>query len=142
MNHIDDDALMKIALQLFEEGEEAAFHEHISACNDCRARLARIQQDIELIGSLEPRIEKPFIPLPRARGLRIHAWFRVAALILIGFASGYGVSQLSDDQIVCVVPYRVHLSLPLQEYPSFNYCESVDMVGDLFPEARSDSVPR
>ena len=142
MNHIDDDVLMKMALQLLEEGEEAVLHKHLFVCNDCRVRLERIQQDIELVGSLEPRIERPFIPLPRARGLRITAWLRVAALLFAGFVIGYGVSLLSDDQVICIVSHRVYSSRPQQAYPNFRYCESVDMVSEFYPEVRRDSGSR
>ena len=142
MNHINEDVLMKIALQLLEEGEETVLQEHLSACTDCRERLERIRQDINLIGSLEPRIEKSFIPLPEARGLRIPAWLRVAALLFAGFVIGYGASLLSEDQVVFVVPYRVLASPPLQEHPGFTHCESVDMVTELYPEVKSDSVSR
>ena len=142
MNHIDEDVLMKMALQLLEESEEATLREHLSSCEDCKARLARIQQDMELIGSLEPRIEKPLIPLPKSRGFRIPAWFKVAALLVIGFVSGYGVSQLSDGQVVCIFPYHVRSSPPKRTYPSFTPCESVDMAPESYSEAPDDSVSR
>ena len=67
MNHIDEDALMKMALQLLEKGEEDALLDHLSACDDCRERLERIRRDIELIGSLEPGIEIASVPLPKNR---------------------------------------------------------------------------
>lgn len=140
MNHIDEDLLMKMALEILDEGEEAALQEHLVACSDCRLRLERIKQDMETIASLEPRVERPVIPLPKARGLRIPVWLRAAALLFVGFVIGYGASLFSEDRVVCIVPYRVQASLPLGEYPSFTYSESVDMTDEFYPEARSDTV--
>jgi hypothetical protein len=142
MNHIDDDILMKIALGLLEQGEAASLHEHLHECDDCRTRLACIRRDMELIGSLEPKIDSPIIPLPRARCLRIAVLFKAAALLLVGFVVGYGASRLSDDHIVSIVPHRMYVSPPRHAYTDFSQCESVDMVGDLFPETRSDTMPR
>ena len=142
MNHIDENLLMKMALQLLEDGEETILQEHLSACSDCRLRLERIRQDIETISSIEPRVERPFIPLPKARSLRIPVWLRAAALLFAGFAIGYGVSLFSEDQVVFIIPHHVHASPSLGEYPSFTYSESVDMTYEFYPEARGDSVPR
>ncbi|MBU8922985.1 MAG: hypothetical protein KOO63_14300 [Bacteroidales bacterium] len=142
MSHIDDDLLMKMALKLLEEGEESVLHEHLSECSDCSVRLNLIRRDIELISSLEPRVERPMIPLPRARGLRTTAWLRVAALFLVGFVIGYGVSLLSEDRVVCIVPSRVYAPQPLQAYPSFTSCESVDLAIEFYSEGKRDSGSR
>jgi anti-sigma factor RsiW len=142
MNHIDEDLLMKYALQLLGKQDEAALQEHISECSDCRARLELIRREIELIGSLEPRVEKPPIPLPKTRGFRIPVWLRAAALLFAGFMIGYGASLFSEDQVVFVVPHRVSASPYLQEHPDITYYESVDMTYELYPEARNDTVSR
>ena len=142
MNHIDEDLLMKYALQLLEKQEAAALTEHLSECSDCRVRLDGVRQEIELIGSLEPKIEFPPIPLPKARGIRIPVWLRAAALLFAGFMIGYGASLFSEDQVVIVVPHRVSASPYLQENPDVTHYESVDMTYELYPEAQSDTVSR
>ena len=142
MSHIDDDLLMKVALKLLEEEEESVLHEHLSECSDCSTRLNMIRQDIELISSLEPGVDSSLIPLPRTRGLRTTASLRVAALLFVGFVIGHSVSLLSEDRVVCIVPQRVYASRPLQEFPSFTHCESLDMVAEYYPEASRDSGSR
>jgi anti-sigma factor RsiW len=146
MNHIDDDLLMKIALELLEESDAARVQEHLRDCNDCRSRLARIRRDMELIGSLEPRIERPFIPMPGvgivrgARGKRMTAWLTAAAALFVGFAIGFGASRLSDERIVLVVPHHVYVSPDRHTYPDFTYCESVDLADDFISVTPTDSV--
>lgn len=142
MKHIDEDTLLKKSLGILEDGEESALDEHLSVCADCTERLEQIRRDMELIGSLDPKIQRAHIPLPRKQTPRIHAWFKVAALLILGFAGGYGVSQLSDGRVVSIVSYRVHPLPSYQEIPGFTQCESVDLASESFPEAPEDSVSR
>ncbi|GEM_PF-911711 len=142
MNHIDDDMLMKLALELLDGEEAAGLEAHISECEDCRVRLEGIRRDMDLLGSIEPGLDRAVIPLPGASRPRFATWLRVAALVLFGFAVGYGVSRLEEDRIIYVVPHRVDVAPPSHTYPSFSYCESPDLSTESLTEAPGDSAVR
>jgi hypothetical protein len=127
MKHPDDDTLLKSALGLLDEQEEAALQSHISQCDDCRERINRIKNDTDVIGSLELDIGTPEIPLPTPHHIAYMSLLKAVALILVGFAVGYGTSTLSHRESVNVIPQQLQTSSPVGTAVQYSSCEPVDL---------------
>jgi anti-sigma factor RsiW len=127
MTHPDDDTLLKHVLKLLDSDEERGLEEHLSQCDGCQAKLEEIRRHTELIGSIEPEIEDIHYPMPRIRRLPLVTVLKAAALVMIGFAAGYGASSLSGREPVTVVPQRVEVASPSTSLTGFTTCESLDM---------------
>ena len=127
MNHIDDDNLLKQALQLTDEEEEKRLNDHILQCEKCHTRFDQIKHQIDIIGSVEPEIDIPVYPLPRAKRMSFSTWMRAAALLLLGFMMGYSVSQLSEPTDVNVIPQRLKIVSQSVSIAEFTSCEPVDL---------------
>ncbi len=127
MKHPDDDNLLKSVLQLLDEHEESELKNHLLQCDDCRARFERLRRETDIIGSIEPEIEKQIYPLPRATRITYVTFLKAAALLLIGFMAGYGTSYLSPPECINVVGYQLKTSAPPESLTRYAACESVDM---------------
>lgn len=127
MKHLEDDELQKSVLQLLDEHEERQLQEHLLQCDDCRTRFDLLRQQTEIIGSLEPEIEQPDYPLPRAKRAAYIGLLKVAALLLIGFLVGFGVSELSRPVHVNVVQQQLDIPTPSISVTRYASCEPVDI---------------
>jgi hypothetical protein len=127
MKHLDEDILMKLALDLLDEGEKEILAEHLVGCESCRDRLDSLRVETDMIGSLEPDIPTPFIGMPAQISETWLSLIKIAALLLVGFAAGYGFSQISAPEDLTVVPYYQVVSTPLQTIDQFAVCESVNL---------------
>ena len=127
MKHPDDDKLLKSVLQLLDEHEESELKNHLLQCDDCRARFERLRRETDVIGSIEPEINKQIFPLPHARNITYVTLLKVAALLLIGFMAGYGTSHLTSPECINVVGHQLKTSSPPESLTRYAACESVDM---------------
>lgn len=101
------------------ELERAALEHHLERCEACRGELERLRPAADAIGRAvtplipPPRLKRELMraveaerhePAPAKRGRRFFparpalAWGLASALIAVGGAAGYGVSQLGDDE--------------------------------------------
>ncbi len=143
MNHPDDDRLLKLVLELLDADEEAQLKDHLSQCDSCRARLERMQSETEVIGSLEPEIERQAYPMPQTARPTFVAWMKVAALLLVGFMAGYATSNSTRPTYVNVVPQQLKVKSPPEHVLLYASCESVDTavnLGWLGMRSRPDSL--
>ena len=123
MKHINDDDLLKRVLQLLPEDALTLQEAHLIECARCRAALDRMKRETEFIGSLEPEIGEPRLPLPKTRGAPLSRILKIAALLAIGFMAGYGFSASSRTAVVTVIPHRVHSTQPTPSSTGFMVCE-------------------
>ena len=127
MKHPDHDTLLKSVLRLLDEQEEEALQDHISQCENCQERIGKIKKDIEIIGSLEPDTGIIDIPLPGPHRNAYIPILKAAALILIGFAIGYGTSILSHGGSVNVIPQQLQTTAPTGTGIQYSSCEPIDL---------------
>jgi hypothetical protein len=114
--HIDDDKLLRYALEVIDDDENNEREEiegHLEVCQLCRARLSELRNDIEIISGIRPRR-----PGAATRG---HSWWhnavqrslRAAAFIILGLAIGFGASSWLKDEPTRVTMQYVTLSSPV-----------------------------
>jgi len=123
MNHINDDALLKRVLQLLEKDDLEEQDRHLSGCSLCTTRLAEISDETNILGSIEPDIQVPEIPLPRSDRSLSFRLMKIAALLIIGFVAGYAVSRSSGISLVTIVPYQVSHATVQPPLSQFTVCE-------------------
>jgi anti-sigma factor RsiW len=105
MKHIDDDKLVQYALEAYQDQDEGKKVEtHLADCPQCRASLAAIRKELDLIGSLRPGTEEYPIPVIRQRKPLLFSLARSAALIIFGTCIGLGLAHLNRPQQICVLP--------------------------------------
>jgi hypothetical protein len=111
MAHINEDNLVKLALNLTEEELEKNLGSHLSHCELCQNKLREIQNDIEAIGSLQFDFEDKSYPLPSLPPKNRGLLWKIAAALIIGFLSGYLTSELSRPYYINIVPQRLDKTL-------------------------------
>lgn len=113
MSHVDEDRLLAYVLEVLEhDSEREEIADHLAGCADCRARLERVREDVEMIGNFRPYGQVLRIPAPKIRPWRIYATARAAAMIALGVFIGFGASSLLHKQRAEVVPPYAVLSPP------------------------------
>ena len=127
MKHPDDDSLLKSVLELLDEHEASELKNHLRQCDDCRKRFERLRREMNIISSIEPKINQQTFPLPRSNNITYVTLMKAAALLIIGFMAGYGVSHLSSPECVNAVGHQLKPSAPPESLMRYAACESVDM---------------
>ena len=130
ISHPNEDQLLKLVLELLDADEIRQIKEHLSECEPCRQRLEELRHQTEMIGSIEPEIDREYYPLPVIKRFRTVTLFKAAALIIFGFLVGYGDSQFSQTEPVNVVPQRIQVTSDEGSVTDFTVCESVDLTGN------------
>ena len=99
MTHINEDELLKYALEITAtEAERSEIADHLDGCDYCRERLLTMQGDIEIMGSIKGHGFALLRPVRRGKRYWIQRIVRAAALLLLGFLAGLGVSDLSHRE--------------------------------------------
>jgi hypothetical protein len=127
MKHPDDDTLLKSVLGIMDEQEKAALESHISQCEDCRERIDGIKKSTDIIGGLVLDTGVSDIRLPADHRVAFKSLLKAAALILIGFAIGYGTSILAHRESVNVIPQQLQASPLKGTAVQYSSCEPVDL---------------
>ncbi len=126
MDHIDDDTLLKTALEILDQAEEASVRDHLSRCASCSRRLSQLQRDIGELGAVGfPTMKAPL----RQKGKTVLSLrvLRAAAVLAAGFLAGYVTAEIANpgEPIVVAqnfVPAPEGLA-PMQNVP----CKEVDI---------------
>jgi len=126
MNHSTEDQLIGYALQTLSEEELVKVRAHLSECPTCAERLDRVKSEMDLLGSLSVETPVVEIPLPKRSRSPFPALLRAAALLLIGYAIGYGTSFYTRSDCVNVVPFQAQVGVP-SAGATFATCEPVDL---------------
>lgn len=113
MTHISEDQLLKYALELLDDKADITEIEtHLKECDECLLKYKKINTEIDIIGGLE--IDKD-IPMPvRAsnRKSKSFSLFRIAAILVIGFALGYTSAKFFQKESSTVTASRLEASIP------------------------------
>ena len=128
MNHISEDKLLELALEIIEnDAERKAIEKHMQNCSQCSRRLEIIRGDIDTIAG----VKGPIIPLPaqfpRQRWHIGYTILRIAALLVFGFAAGYAISNLAHREPANVVPSYLNLSPPADSLIGSGVCDATEI---------------
>jgi predicted anti-sigma-YlaC factor YlaD len=142
MTHITEDKLLEFALQTLPAQSEQAttIEAHILKCPECTARLDKIRQDIETIGSIKWQQGRTLSlhdsAISRLRRRRRHhqnftyALWRVAAMILISFCLGAVTSDWMQQKPATVTPSYFILSPPADSLRGFPISDATEIKDD------------
>ena len=134
MIHLDEDLLLKYALELLDDKEESTIREHLTKCDQCKKSHESITNHIELIGSIEPDIKPEIIPLPKKKLKIPEQFIRAAAILIIGFFIGYLTANLAHPVKVNVVKQNLITKTIMYPIESFRMCEQVDLDAKYYNE--------
>ncbi len=119
MTHINEDSLLKYALEVLEsELESARITEHLSICAECKNRFNSIKKDIGIIGSAKPPREIRRLPNPRQRRSLPISLIRIAAIFVMGIFIGLAASKFGYREPANVSGSYILLSPPAQSLES------------------------
>lgn len=112
MIHIDDDRILEYALEICSDSERSEIAAHLAECSRCGAELGRIQNDLQAIGGVRPRVRLTGMSGRRSRQTIVYSILRAAALIVFGILVGYGASSWLHSVPAPVLPSYMKLSPP------------------------------
>lgn len=124
MKHLNEDILLKLSLDLLDGEEQTQALSHLAECGECREAFAKLKQDTDRLGDFAPELADISYPLPRAKSSSKLWLLRAAALLLIGFAGGMGVSNYFHGDCVNVFAYSAQGSQPTVAEDGLVVCES------------------
>ncbi len=124
MNHLNEDTLLKLSLDLLEGKEKAEALSHLSECGECREAFGKLKSETEAIGSFVPELPEACYALPEVKSVSRLWLLRAAALLMIGFLSGYGVSHYFQSDCVNVFSYSASGAKPTLAQNGLVICES------------------
>ena len=123
MKHISEDILLKSTLKLLENGEEASVQMHLSQCDECRNRYFQVKQENEIIGSFDPQFEVEVPPLPKAKKITFMPLLKAAAILAIGFLTGFLVNEWARPNPVNVIPQNIMTKAQVTTTVDYVTCE-------------------
>ena len=88
MKHIDLDTIYKFELGLLNQKEIIDFKNHIARCAYCMENLNKVKNEIAMISSFNPNIDKSSNPLTNSKTNSLSLLKR-AAVIIIGMLITY-----------------------------------------------------
>ena len=80
-----------------------------------------------VIGSIDLDTGLSDVPMPKQFRVAYMPILKAAALILIGFAVGFGSSRLSHREPVTVIPQRLQVGSPSGSIVQYTSCEPIDL---------------
>ncbi|MCF7810908.1 hypothetical protein K9N50_07955 [bacterium] len=122
MKHIHEDTLVKYALGILKADEKDDVRIHIERCGNCRDKYKKIEGDIRFLSSIKPILKTPVIPLPTAKS-ELSNILKIAAILMIGFVTGFGASILSRPATVNVIPYYKQPAVSQSSASEFIQCQ-------------------
>jgi hypothetical protein len=102
--HLSDDTLLQCCLNLLEPVEVRLADEHIKVCDSCRKRYEVIQAETLLLGTVRGDAPAPPLPARSYSSVFMRTLLRAAALLLLGFLTGFGTSRWTTREPINVVP--------------------------------------
>ena len=129
MIHPDDDLLLKYVLEILNPEEEEVIRNHLASCEICTQKVTKIRSDVVKLREFNPDVEPEFIPLPAKDRSN---WFKVAAILIIGFIAGYFTSNYLHPENVQVVEQLLISTSPKVTVTSFNPVAVVDAFTNMY----------
>ena len=128
MKHPDDDTLLKYTLETLEDDKAVQVKEHLRECIVCQEKIDRLNEEMRVIGGYESPLEPREYPLRLRRKGSFTGLFKAAAILTLGFISGYLVSEVSRGRLpVNVVPQILVTKSAESLTDGFFKCEQVDI---------------
>jgi len=125
-DHLTEDILLKVVLESLEPDELQDVNRHLKKCPECTASLLQMQKEVAGLGKVEVPVEIPDLPLPKAQQIKMTPWLKAAAILIIGFAGGYGTAELLKSDQVYVKPQTIQVESPVVKPGSFITCQEID----------------
>ena len=126
MNHINDDLILKYALETLDEKEVNFIENHFTDCDECRESLNEIQNEIDLICSFNPEMGETTFSIPKEKA-KLNNWVKWVALLLIGFIAGYSTSSIIPKSRTTIVEQKLITHTPEISEIQFISCANVDL---------------
>jgi hypothetical protein len=124
---------MEFALDVIScDADRADIRRHLDACPECRARLQKLLGDIDVIGGIRPRTALLSRPGRVSQHRLVYPILRAAALIIIGIAVGFGMSNLADRQPACISAAYVALSPPADSIRGYAVSDATGIPASLY----------
>ena len=113
MIHIDEDTLLKYALETLDDADEKSkIAAHLVSCQECLAQLEEIYGDLDTIASLRPTAITSRTQESSWTQQWVGSLLRIAALLVVGIALGFGGSFILTKEPHGVSPCYATLSPP------------------------------
>jgi len=112
MNHPDKDKILKYVLDVLDTDEIQSVTKHLEECEACRSELRKVKEEVDTISKFDPVIElepSPVLKIKKSVFIRI---LKVAAILVIGFFSGYLASETMRSKPVNVVEQHLIVKAP------------------------------
>jgi hypothetical protein len=113
MNHIDEDRLLKYALEIIDNSDQLTeIESHLKECAACSRRLKAIQEEIAVMSGVQIRAGTLPIPEVKQKHRFAYTLFKAAAILIFGFVLGYGTSSWTQREETKVLPSCLQPSPP------------------------------
>jgi len=126
MMHPDKDKILSHSLNILEGNEAHEVEDHLSKCDECRTSYNTMINENKIIAGIEPDVDYPAISFPRKQSKFADVFFKVAALLMIGFLLGYSTSRLSLQPCVNIIPHQEKSRIPQLSDSDYLHCEALD----------------
>lgn len=116
MTHPTEDTLLKHALELHDApSHREEIEAHLAMCQSCSTQFDRIRNDLSVISGIRPQ-SRPAMILQGRSTATMRTYFRIAALLVLGFAAGFVTSELVERKPASVVPSALRPTPPARGY--------------------------
>lgn len=108
MKHLSDDSIQAFLLETLNPPQYTEVERHLKECEACREQLEAIRGEVAALAGMQTRLmEPPALPKSHSRrstSLTVQV-LRLAAVLMLGFLSGFGVASLKKPSCITVLPY-------------------------------------
>lgn len=127
MTHLDDDTLLRSALETLDERDNARVREHLAVCAQCSERMERVREEVGRLSGIRVEVGE-FAPPPLRRPRRVvSALARAAAILAVGFLAGYATADLTAPERPTAVQQRLVPGSPAAPRTGYFPCRAVDV---------------
>ncbi len=126
--HVSQETVLKLTLGLLQPPAEQRVRDHLRGCTKCHEHMEEAEETIRVIGGITPGITARPPVLPSLRPVRA-GWFRVAAMLAVGFALGVLASESLRSPALTVVRQQIVPAPPVSPADGFVACDAIDVPG-------------
>ena len=126
--HVSQDTVLKLTLGLLQPPAEQRVRDHLRGCTKCLGLMEEAERTVRVIEEITPDITARLPVLPSLRPAR-SGWFRVAAMLAVGFALGVLASESLRSPALTVVRQQILPAPPVSPADGFVACDAIDVPG-------------
>lgn len=130
MGHLTETELLNLALETASNSDMIAHQTHLENCEECQNRLEVVQNDLEKIKNIEIPVTPPQIPDPWRRNKIWINLAKSAAVLLIGFWTGFMTHYFGSQPKALTKPLRFVPQNQVTLENNFFICENIDLIWD------------